>query len=200
MIITAIEEYDKKRKKIYIDNMYAFCLYVSEIRKLHLEENDEIDETVYKEINDIIYKRVMARTLYILKAAPKTEKQLKDKLTDNGYTEEQVRIGIDYARKFGYVNDRKYAEAYIESMCQSRSRKDIEQRLFTRGISKKIIDDVFREIGFDDTDAIMKALAKKSVTKEKFSAMDYSEKQRIYAYLFRKGFSFESINATLNLH
>ena len=95
MIVTDITDMDKKRRKVYLDGEYAFALYNSEIYRYNLEVGEELGEDAYRELDEeIIPKRVKARTLYILKASLKTEKQLRDKLTDGGYAPRYADIGI----------------------------------------------------------------------------------------------------------
>lgn len=202
MIVTDITDMDKKRKKVYLDGEYAFALYNSEIYRYNLEVGEELGEDAYRELDEeIIPKRVKARTLYILKASLKTEKQLRDKLTDGGYAPRYADIGIDYAKSFGYIDDYRYAQYFVENSCKGRSRRDIEQRLYRRGIDKSIICDVLDELrpgsGYD-IEAVWSALRKKSVTRDNIAELDYNRKGRLYAYLMRKGFSAEVIGRVLH--
>ena len=69
MIVTDITDMDKKRKRISIDGEYAFALYNQEVNRYRLEVGENVDEPVYREIDEeLIPKRVKARTLYILKS------------------------------------------------------------------------------------------------------------------------------------
>lgn len=202
MIVTDITDMDKKRKKVYLDGEYAFALYNSEIYRYNIEVGEELGEDAYRELDEeIIPKRVKARTLYILKASLKTEKQLRDKLTDGGYAPRYADIGIDYAKSFGYIDDYRYAQYFVENSCKGRSRRDIEQRLYRRGIDKSIICDVLDELrpgSGDDIEAVWSALRKKSVTRDNIAELDYNRKVRLYAYLMRKGFSAEVIGRVLH--
>ena len=77
MIVTDIQDMDKKRKKIFIDYEYAFFLYNSEIIRYGIVKDSELSSELYHEINEeLVVKRVKARALYILKSAQKTRKQL----------------------------------------------------------------------------------------------------------------------------
>lgn len=201
MIVTDIVDMDKKRRKVYIDGEYAFALYNQELYRYNIEVGAELDDKVYRELDEeLIPKRVKARTLYILKSSQKTEKQLYDKLTEGGYSHKYAAIGIEYARKFGYVDDLRYAEYFVENSCRGRSRRDIEQRLFRRGISREIIAQVLEELRSDpeeDIEAVWAALRKKSVTPENIGELDYERKGKLFAYLMRKGFTAECIGKVL---
>lgn len=89
----------------------------------------------------------------------------------------------------------------MENSCKGRSRRDIEQRLYRRGIDKSIICDVLDELrpgSGDDIEAVWSALRKKSVTRDNIAELDYNRKGRLYAYLMRKGFSAEVIGRVLH--
>ena len=201
MVVTDIVEMDKKRKKVYLDGEYAFALYNQEIYRYNIEVGHELNDDVYREIDgELIPKRVKARTLYILKSSQKTERQLFDKLEDGGYAHKYASIGVEYAKKFGYVDDVRYAQYFVENSCKGRSRRDIEQRLFQRGIDRDVIRQVLDEMrpdAEDDIEAVWTALRKKSVTKDNISELDYEKKGKLFAYLMRKGFSADSIGRVL---
>lgn len=197
MIVTDIVDMDKKRKKVYLDGEYAFALYNQEIYRYNIEVGTELaDETFYEIDSEVIPKRVKARTLYILKSSQKTEKQLFDKLVDGGYSRKYASIGVEYAKSFGYIDDVRYAQYFVENSCKGRSRRDIEQRLSQRGIDKKITMQVLDELRPDsenDIEAVWIALKKKSITRDNISELDYEKKGKLFAYLMRKGFSSDSI-------
>ncbi len=199
MLITDVQDMDKKRKKIYIDYEYAFFLYNSEIRKYNIVSGTELSEKVYHEINEeLVAKRAKARALYILKGAQKTKKQLLDKLVAGGYSIYHAKLAVEYASSFGYIDDLQYARYFVDMSCKGRSRRDIEGRLYQRGIDKDIISQVLSETDRDEEGAIWQALRKKSVTMENLSELDFEQKNRLFGYLMRKGFSMDCINKVLH--
>lgn len=203
MIVTDMIDMDRKRKKVYLDGEYAFALYNQEIYRYNIEVGKELSEDAYREIDEeLIPKRVKARALYILKLSQKTEKQLFDKLTEGGYTQRYAGIGIEYAKKFGYIDDLRYARYFVENSCRGRSRRDIEQRLFQRGLDREIIRQVLDKLrpdSEDDVEAVWTALRKKSVTRENIGGLDYDDRVKLFGYLMRKGFSSECIGRVLRL-
>ena len=88
---------------------------------------------------------------------------------------------------------------YIVYYSESRSRGRIEQDLFRKGISKELISTVYEEdLGEeklpDEILLMEKWLEKKNYNKEN---ADYREKQKMGAFLYRKGFSLENIEKIL---
>ena len=199
MTVTELIPLDRKRTKVFIDGEYTFFLYNSELYKYGIEEGVELDENVYREIDEqVVPKRVKSRTLYILKASQKTERQLLEKLLEGGYCLKYASIGIEYAKSFGYIDDLRYAQYYVENSGRGRSRRDVEQRLMRRGIDKEIIRQVLEESFPESEDeAIWAALRKKAVNADNVGELGWEQKNKLYAYLMRKGFSAHGIGRIL---
>ena len=199
MTVTELIPIDRKRSKVFIEGEYAFFLYNQELNKYGIEEGMELDEDVYREIDEhVIPKRVKARALYILKASQKTEKQLLDKLLEGDYSLRHASVGVEYAKSFGYVDDFRYAQFFVENSCRGRSRRDIEQRLMRRGIDKEIIRQVLDESFPENEDeAIWAALRKKAVNVDNLGELDWEQRNKLYTYLMRKGFSAHGIGRIL---
>lgn len=196
-LITEISDYDKKRKKVYLDYEYAFLLYNSEIRKFALEVDSEIEEDLVQSIDELVNKRARARTLYILKSGQKTEKQLLDKLVNSGYTQAQASQAVEYAKSYRYVDDNYYASYFIDISKSNRSKKDIEVHLLQRGVPKEIIEDELEGIEIDEKGIIEELLRKKSLTPQMVSEMERKERDKIVAKLLRRGFSMSAIMSVI---
>lgn len=198
MLVTEICMADKKRKKVYLDYEYAFTLYNSEIKRYKVECGKEIDTDSLDAIKDILSKRVKARSLYLLKSSDKTEKQLYDMLFRSGYGDYYCSIGVEYLKSFGYIDDKRYAINFVNSCNGKRSRKDIYNRLIARGIPSHLAKEVIEDGGTQEVEAVYASLKKKSIYPEDIQDLDRDKKNKIYAYLLRKGFSASVICAILN--
>lgn len=137
------------------------------------------------------------RAIYIITNYSKTEKQLRDKLKKgNKYTDEIIDETIKFLKKHNFINDVEYAKRFVELHKNTYSIKVLKQKLYQKGISKKISDDLFEseEIVFDEESIIRKLLLKKCPDYfEKERDMDPKEKQKLLSYLFRKGFSYDKV-------
>ena len=84
MIVTEIEDCGSGKRKVYLDGQPAFVLYRGELSGCHIEKDQELPEAVYREIIDeILWKRIRMRCLYLLKSMDRTEYQLRTKLKQN---------------------------------------------------------------------------------------------------------------------
>lgn len=202
MTVTKIEEINKSRVRIFIDSEFAFVLYKGELRIYNIRENEDIEEADYTEImHNILPKRAKLRSMNLLKSRTYTEKQLRDKLRQGEYPQNIVNEAVDYVKSYGYIDDRKYAEDYITYNMENKSRKRMEQDLYTKGIDKKIMQEVMEEILEDGNVMNEMAMAQRLLRKKNYDpdTAESKEKQKLSAYLYRKGFTAETIRSVLLL-
>lgn len=201
MQITRIEELNKTRCKVYIEQEFAFVLYKGELRLYKVKEGEDLNEEAYNTImTEVLPKRAKLRAMNLLQKREYTTSQLRDKLKQGFYPASVLEEALDYVASFHYVDDLRYATDYIRCNEQSRSRKRIEQDLQNKGISKDMISRAWMEWeeqgGEQDEEAmIRKLLAKRGYDSD---TADYSRRQREAAFLMRKGFSGESIRRALH--
>ena len=196
MVITQIKEKTKSRCEVYIDDEFAFVLYKGELRIHKLKEGQEISGELYKEIMEkILPKRAKLRSMNLLTSKQYTRKQLEDKLRQGGYPQAVITEALDYVESFHYVDDLAYAIDFIEYNNEVKSRRRIEQDLATKGLSKDLITRAYEEWQEqggcqDEIKQIKDLLRKKNFDGEN---ADLKEKQKMTAFLFRRGFSYENI-------
>ena len=142
-------------------------------------------------------KRAKLRCMHLLEKRDYTEKELRQKL-ENGkteYTEEQIDGAIAYVKSFHYVDDGRYACEYIEAMQSRKSRRQIEQELYQKGVDRELIQEAFEETGeVPEEEQIARWMEKRKFHPEE---ADLKEKQRMYAFLARKGFRAENIQRAM---
>lgn len=142
-------------------------------------------------------KRAKLRCMHLLEKRDYTEKELRQKLTagKTEYTQEEMDIAIDYVKSFRYVDDGKYACKYIEAMRSRKSRRQIEQELYQKGVDKELIQEAFKVTGeVPEEEQIARWMEKRHYNPE---SADLKEKQKMYAFLARKGFCPENIQRAL---
>jgi regulatory protein len=201
MIITEITELDKKRCKVFIDGEYAFVLYKGEIRDYSLKSGAEISENIYNEIMSVVLpKRAKLRAMNLLQKKDYTEKQLRDKLSEGMYPAGIIDDAVSYVKSFRYIDDDRYARDYITYQMENRSRSRITQDLLGKGLSKEVIMGAIQELYAEDEgeveiNQIRALLAKKHYDTEN---CDYKEKQKMMAFLLRKGYSMSLIRKVMS--
>ena len=202
MFVTKIEELDKKRVRIFIDGEFAFVLYKGELRPFHIKEGQKIAAADYTAVmEEILPKRAKLRSMNLLKARAYTEWQLREKLRQGEYPEEIMEDAIAYVKSYGYIDDRQYAEDFITYHMADKSRRRMEQDLTAKGIRRETIREVMEEIedregAPDEISMAKKILRKKNYDPETATSR---EKQKLSAFLYRKGFQMDTIRHVLLL-
>lgn len=202
MTVTAIREVTKSRVLVSVDETFAFVLYKGELRSYGLKEGQEITEESYRDImENLLPRRAKLRAMNLLKSRSYTEKQLYDKLKAGDYPEEIIEQALDYVRSYHYIDDRQYAEDYIEYHKESRSRSRILRDLVQKGISAELAGEVYEEKAGEDRTELEKEQILALMRKKNFSPNEatFEEKQKFSALLYRKGFQIDTIRCALLL-
>lgn len=198
MIVTKIEAVTKAKYKVTIDEQFAFMLYKGELSRFQIKEGKEISETVLTELNAILVKRAKLRAMHLLNVMARTEEQLRQKLIQNGYPKDIVEEAIQYVKSFGYINDEAYIRNFVECRCGKKSRKEIEALLAQKGMKGTLVDNVLEEVYEEHSD---RAAIKEILQKKRWNPDDADErtKQKMYAYLMRKGFRYNDIRQAIQI-
>lgn len=197
MTVTQTEPCGKNRCRIYLDGEPAFILYRGEMKRLDIREGAHISgETVETIHSEILYRRARMRAMHLLEDMDRTEAGLREKLRQGEYPVDVIEKAITYVRSFGYLNDARYAENFILSRSTSKSRRELRALLTNKGVSAEDIDRAFAVCYPDDAEqeAVRKILKKKHIDPD---TAGKEELHKIYGYLARKGFRYETIRQVI---
>ena len=143
-VVTKIEEYDKKRSKVYLDEEFAFLLYKGELSEYKIMQGENITDDVYhKIVAEVLVKRAKKRCLNLLQKKNYTEYKLREKLREGLYSPEMIDEAIAYVKSFHYIDDYRYACDYIFFHKESETKKKIEEKLRIKGIEQDILQQAF---------------------------------------------------------
>ena len=196
MRIVQIEPLDKRRRKVLLDEGFAFVLYGGEIRRYQIEEGGELSRDTYDEIvNSILCRRARERMLYLLKASDKTEAEVRKKLTQAWYPEPAVEAAVAFAKQHRYIDDAGYAERYIRCRGTRKGRRQIAYELQQKGINREVIEQCLEVIPIDEERVVRSYLKKKGLEGRDLSP---EERSKAGMALGRKGISWEIIRKVLD--
>lgn len=202
MIVTDITPFDNKRSRIYIDGEFAFILYKGEIRDFDLRTGEEITSPVFDEItNVLIPKRAKLRAMNLLQKRDYTEYKLREKLKEGLYSEEIIDEAVEYLKSFKYLDDERYADDYIRYHLKDKSRSRLKQDLIQKGIKVDIIEQALVSAYKDENEDPELKLCAALLKKKHYDPenMSYEEKQKLMAFLYRKGFGSDVIHRAMSL-
>ena len=136
--------------------------------------------------------------LRLIEFRDRTEKEIRDKLSEKGYDENQIDDEIEFLKSYGYINDLRYAERFtldainLKKWGKIRIRTELLRKGIDRGTVDNVIEDSFSEIEDDRVFSQMQV---------RFKNSDFSnikERTRIFNFFMRRGFSSEEIKGAMN--
>lgn len=196
MIVTRITKCGRSRSIVRLESGLSFPLYSSELSKFDTEEGRDLsDEALQQIMTQILPSRCIKRAMNLLQKKTFAEGELRKKLIEGGYPDEIADKAIEYVKSYGYIDDVRYASDYIRyHSSQGRGKNRIMMELRAKGISESDFEKAWDETDdlglIEDTgEAIRKLLEKKHFSQD----MDPAQKNKITAFLMRRGFSPEDI-------
>lgn len=201
-IVTAIKPQKREdRVNVFIDGRFAFGLAAETLVKAALKINQEISpEEIQKLIEEDDFLKVYDRALKFLSFRPRSEKELKDWFIKKEVGEETQKLISQKLKDLGYLNDEEFAKWWIE---QRTTFRPIGMRLLAlelkqKGVEKDLIDSSLSRYLVKDSEleSAKKVAEKKMKRLKNFPLLEL--KQKLTAHLARRGFSWETIEETLD--
>lgn len=188
MQVIQILELDRKRVRIRLEDGCEFALYKGEKRQYDLQEGGELSQEQFEDIRrEILIKRARKRVMHLLEKMDRTEEQLRVKLRQGYYPEDVIEDAVDYVKGYHYLDDLRYAQNYVRSHREKKSRRMLQLELQKRGVAKEWIQQALEEEyeQENEQEQILKWIRKKDYSSD---TADLKEKQRMYQFLLRRGF------------
>jgi regulatory protein len=201
-IITKIEiqKRNKDRVNIFINEQFAFACSAELIYTHSLCKGKIIDMSYLKEIifEDNCIK-CKGSALRIIERTYKTEKQIRDKLSEKEYDEKVINKTLEFLKQYKFVDDERFLEAYIKDKLKSQGKNKIKYALINKGISEELIER--KLINIDKSSEQDRAL-KLAEKKLEVLMKNESDARKIYKklgdYLVRNGYNLDIVQDILN--
>ncbi len=186
------------KSSIRFENGMEVFLYRGEMKRLCLREGDFVSGELYEKIlHEIIGTRAKKRALFLLERMERTERQLREKLRQNGYPEVCIEEALTYVKEYHYVDDYRYAGAYIRCHQGKKSRQRLRADLLAKGIGRDTVERAIEEeFCSDEREQIRSLLEKRDYVKK---SADPRERQKIYRFLLGRGFQSSDILHTMRI-
>lgn len=195
MTVTEIEALSKTKVKVCMEDGESFALYKGELRKLQIEKGGDISDALFQCIEEILHKRAKLRCMNLLKSRDYTEQQLRIKLRQGLYPSCVIDEALAYVKSYGYVDDIRYAGAYIAYATAGKSRRQIENHLLEKGVSREAIAQAWAQCAGEERLTDESAAIEKLLVKKRYDSRSatYADRQKMIGFLYRRGFSMEKI-------
>lgn len=141
---------------------------------------EEFDQTKMKVLKYVLYKK-------------RSENEIRKKF-ENSIENDLLEDIIEYLKEAKYINDKDYIDKTIKNFMalKNLSIKEIEYKLYSKGINKKDIEDYVSENNEELIRYEIKSA--QNIVNKKNTTM---EKQEIKQYLMKKGYKVDSIEEAL---
>ena len=199
MEITAITSQKKRKDRfnIFIDGKYAFALDGETLLKHHLKKNQPVTQDYIEQlIKESEFAKWYNQTLMLISKRPRSQKEIKDYLQRKEIGEKTLDLVIEKLQAKKFIDDSEFASWFVEQRLAFRpkGKRMLRLELGQKGIAPDIIDGVLedkvsRESEYEQ--ALVLARNKLPQT----AVFDLELKKKIYGFLGRRGFAWETIEA-----
>ena len=133
---------------------------------------------------------------------PRSKKEVERKLKEKKISGENIVSIISLLEKNNYLNDREFTLNWIRYRMENRplGRRSLEYELREKGVDSEIIKDSLDEVytgEFDEYEVAVRLAEKKIASLRKVKTEDNIVKRRLFSYLHRKGFSYDTIERVI---
>ena len=183
---------NENRVNIFIDDEFAFSLDISQVVDFKLKVGKALEDSEIKKLKKASnFGKLYQRTLEWILSRPHSVRETRDYLKkkqfdkkEYGITDEDIEIVIVKLEEKNYLNDKNFAEYYIENRFQKKgiSEKRLKLELSKKGINPEIIELAFGAVPRDETAEIKKVIAKK---RRKY------DDEKLIQYLVHQGFDYQ---------
>lgn len=182
------------RVNVFVNDKFAFSLDVAQVVDYKLKIGLGISEERLEELKKASeFGKLYQRALEWVLVRPRSKREVQDYLRKKLYkstkdhledSSELLKQIIERLTMRGYIDDRKFAEFYVENRFVKKgvSKKRLKMELIKKGVGKDVLDEVLD--GRDDEEEIRKMIKRKRAK--------YDD-EKLTAYLCRQGFSYDLV-------
>ncbi|HEV2412252.1 MAG TPA: regulatory protein RecX [Candidatus Saccharimonadales bacterium] len=197
MKITGIraQEKNKERVAIYVDGKYSFSLSQDQLLRERLAAGTELDDQRLTELKEKSqFGKLLAHVLKFVLMRPHSVREIEQYLYRKKADLEVYQRLVDYLDEHGYLNDEKFAQAWVASRMQTKavSKRRILSELRQKGVADDVAQAAVDEEGYDEMEALKEVIDKKrKLTRYK------SDDKKFVAFLLRQGFGYDLVQRVL---
>lgn len=204
--ISAIEPQRRKgRLNIYVDGEFVIGVGENVAADLGLKAGREMSPQKLREIAgaEEVHKATES-ALGLLEVRPRARREIATRLRQKGYEEQVINQVVEKLVRLELLDDTQFAAQWVEAKTRvtgSRpiGRRRLTQELFQKGVAKEEIEAAVERVTDDDEIALARAAAKKKVREIPADPAGLRmEKQKLIAFLQRRGFGWDTVKQVAN--
>lgn len=190
-----VQKKNPQRVNIYLDGEFSFGL--SRLVAAWLSVGDVLTEEKIAALKDQdTYEVAYQRAVYFIQYRPRTSHEVRSKLVELGFSEDVIEDTIRKLGEGGLLGDERFANAWVESRSASkpRGRRLLAMELRQKKVAEDIIDQALGTVQ-DEESLALEAARRYS---RRLVGLEWQGfKQKLSAYLLRRGFDYSTIQEVL---
>ncbi|MCS7246679.1 MAG: RecX family transcriptional regulator [Anaerolineales bacterium] len=194
--ITALKvQKNRQRVNVFLDGRFAFGLLRSTAAQLRVGQRlteEQVEQLLCEDRVDTLYQQA----LRYLSFRPRSEQEMHRYLSSRE-TEERVRAQVlERLRTNGWLDDRRFAEQWVEnrSAFRPRSKKALRLELRQHGVQPAVVEQALQELDEEE----LAYLAVRKVL-DRYRGLDrVTFQRRLQGFLVRRGFSYDIVPLVLH--
>ena len=189
----SIQKKSKTRCNVYIDGSFVCGLDNFTVLKNGLKVGLEISSEKLEELQfESERDKALNYAFGYLSKYRKTEKELRAKLLEKGYLEQIVDYVMAKTKEYKFVDDKGYADSYVETYKRRKGSRLLKFELKRKGIDEEIVNEI--EVDVNEEKEYTKALIEKFFRNKEMTKENI---QKLYRHLLSKGFSYDTAKSAL---
>ncbi|HUD11725.1 MAG TPA: RecX family transcriptional regulator [Candidatus Saccharimonadia bacterium] len=183
------------RYGVYVDGVKAFDLSSLDLSTCGLRVGSQISEEGLAEFEALAESsRAYELAIRFLGVRPRTMYEMKQYLSRKDCPQASIQEALQKLNSAGLLDDDAFSASWIANRqaLRPRSKRMLEQELIAKGVSRESIATALRQI---DGESELEALVQLAQRKHQMS--QYRDRNKLTAYLARKGYRYELIKMAL---
>lgn len=188
-----VQARNKDRVNVYLDGEFGFGVVRTLAAKLQV--GDYLTEADVESLQQDAVEEARKRALRLIARRPRSTAELRHYFERREVAEAIQQVVIDSLTEAGLVDDRSFAQTWVENRTEFRPRGAfaLRQELKQKGVGREAIEAALED--FDEQEAARKAAHKAAGRYKHLSEQEF--RRKVGAYLQRRGFPYGLISAAV---
>jgi regulatory protein len=201
MRITALEPQvnNPERINLYVDGHFLLGVNAEIVLKMGLQvEQELLPEQLEQLRSEEAEQQAVDRALNYLSFRPRSREEVRRYLRRKEIPPEIIEAALARLDRLDFVNDRAFAEFWIETRGQfnPRGAHALKNELRMKGVEREVVDELVDDE--QDEERALRAGRKKAMSLVNVPNMDYARfRNRLGSFLQRRGFGYEVTTRTV---
>ncbi len=194
--VTALKAQKKnpQRINVFLDGEFSFG--ISRLVAAWLQVGQKLtEECIARLLQEDRIERLYQRALRYLAYRPRSEQEMRRYLESHEEEEEVRGLVLERLKANGWLDDRRFADQWVENRAafRPRGKKALSLELRRRGVQTAIVAQAVQQL---DEEELAYQAAQKVLPR--YQALDKSSfRRKLYDFLTRRGFTYEIVLPTI---